>query len=66
MAHGTSDRGFAYREAVVAVGRSVRHEAFEMGFSDTIIIQSAVLGLGLAAVLFLRGIHQSSAGGGAE
>jgi hypothetical protein len=44
----------------------VRHEAFEMGFSDTIIIQSAVLGLGLAAVLFLRGIHQSSAGGGAE
>jgi MFS transporter, DHA2 family, multidrug resistance protein len=66
MAHGASDRGFAYREAAVAVGRTVRHEAFVMGFSDTIIIQSAVLGLGLIAVLFLRNIPQSSVSGGAE
>jgi MFS transporter, DHA2 family, multidrug resistance protein len=60
MAHGTSDRGFAYREAVVATGRAIRHQAFLLGFSDTIIIQSAVLGLGLAAVLFLRGASQSA------
>jgi DHA2 family multidrug resistance protein len=60
MAHGASDRGFAYREAVVATGRAVRHQAFLLGFSDTIIIQSAVLGLGLAAVLFLRGASQSA------
>jgi DHA2 family multidrug resistance protein len=60
MAHGASDRGFAYREAVVATGRSVRHQAFVLGFSDTIIIQSAVLGLGFAAVLFLRGASQSA------
>jgi DHA2 family multidrug resistance protein len=60
MAHGVSDRGFAYREAVVATGRAVRHQAFLLGFSDTIIIQSAVLGLGLAAVLFLRGASQSA------
>ena len=60
MAHGASDRGFAYREAVVATGRAVRHQAFLLGFSDTIIIQSAVLGLGLAAVLFLRGTSQSA------
>lgn len=60
MAHGASDRGFAYREAVVATGRAVRHQAFLMGFSDTIIIQSAVLGLGLAAVLFLRGASRSA------
>jgi DHA2 family multidrug resistance protein len=66
MAHGASDRGFAYREAVVAVGRSVRHQAFMLGFSDTIIVQSAVLGFGLAAVLFLRGIPKSSVNGGAE
>jgi len=66
MAHGASDRGFAYREAVVAVGREVRHQAFMLGFSDTIIIQSAVLGLGLAAVLFLRPAPQSSAAGVAE
>jgi MFS transporter, DHA2 family, multidrug resistance protein len=60
MAHGASDRGFAYREAVVATGRAVRHQAFLLGFSDTIIIQSAVLALGLVAVLFLRGASQSS------
>src|SRR6202795_1998431 len=47
LAHGVSDAGTAYREAVVAVGRGVRHQAFFMGFSDTIIMQSAVLGIGL-------------------
>jgi MFS transporter, DHA2 family, multidrug resistance protein len=62
MAHGASDRGLAYREAVVATGRAIRHQAFMLGFSDTIIIQSAVLGLGLAAVLFLRGASQPAGG----
>jgi len=28
------------------VGRAIRHQAFLLGFSDTIIMQSAVLGLG--------------------
>jgi DHA2 family multidrug resistance protein len=60
MAHGASDQGFAYREAVVATGRAIRHQAFLLGFSDTIIIQSAVLGLGLAAVVFLRGDSKSA------
>jgi DHA2 family multidrug resistance protein len=63
MAHGTSDRGLAYREAVMATGRAVRHQAFMLGFSDTIIIQSAVLGLGLVAVLFLRGASSQSGAG---
>jgi DHA2 family multidrug resistance protein len=66
VAHGTSDRGLAHREAVVAMGRAVRHQAFMLGFSDTIIIQSAVLGLGLAAVLFLRGASRSLPAGGAD
>jgi len=60
---GVSDSSTAYREAVVAVGRGIRHQAFLFGFSDTIIMQSAVLGLGLAAVLFLRKVSQVSAGG---
>src|SRR6266481_5494922 len=64
LAHGASDRAFAHREAVVAIGRAVRHQAFMLGFSDAIIIQSAVLGLGLAAVLFLRGATQSPPPGG--
>jgi MFS transporter, DHA2 family, multidrug resistance protein len=63
LAHGASDRAFAHREAVVAIGRAVRHQAFMLGFSDAIIIQSAVLGIGLAAVLFLRGASQSTAAG---
>jgi DHA2 family multidrug resistance protein len=60
---GVSDSSTAYREAVVAIGRGIRHQAFLLGFSDTIIMQSAVLGLGLAAVLFLRKNSQVSAGG---
>ena len=60
---GVSDSSTAYREAVVAVGRGIRHQAFLLGFSDTIIMQSAVLGLGLATVLFLRKVSQVSAGG---
>ncbi len=63
LSSGVSDSSTAYREAVVAVGRGIRHQAFLLGFSDTIIMQSAVLGLGLAAVLFLRKVTQVSAGG---
>lgn len=66
LAHGASDRGGAYREAVVAIGRAIRHQAFLLGFSDTIVVQSAVLGLGLAAALFLRKASASSAAGGAH
>jgi DHA2 family multidrug resistance protein len=60
---GVSDRAIAYREAVVAVGRDIRHEAFILGFSDTVIMQSAVLALGLAAVVFMRSGTQTSAAG---
>jgi DHA2 family multidrug resistance protein len=63
LAHGASDRGVAASEAAVAIGRVIRHQAFMLGFSDVIIIQSAVLGLGLVAVLFLRGTSRSSATG---
>jgi hypothetical protein len=35
-----------------------------LGFSDTIILQSAVLGLGLVAALFLRKAAVSSADAG--
>jgi DHA2 family multidrug resistance protein len=66
LAHGVSDAGTAYREALVAVGRGVRHQAFFLGFSDTIVMQSAVLGLGLAAVLLLRRAVPSAAASGAH
>jgi DHA2 family multidrug resistance protein len=63
---GVSDTATAYHEALVAVGREIRHEAFLLGFSDTIIMQSAVLGLGLMAVWFVRRVSQSPAGGQAH
>jgi DHA2 family multidrug resistance protein len=66
LTHGASDRSAAYREAVVAVGRAIRHQAFMLGFSDTIVVQSAVLGLGLVAALLLRKGSGSSAAGGAH
>jgi DHA2 family multidrug resistance protein len=63
LSSGVSDSAIAYREAVVAVGRDIRHESFMLGFSDTVIMQSAVLALGLAAVVFVRKVSQVSAEG---
>jgi DHA2 family multidrug resistance protein len=60
LSAGISDTAVAYRDAVVALGRDIRHQAFLLGFSDTIIMQSAVLGLGLVAVLFVRKVSQDS------
>jgi DHA2 family multidrug resistance protein len=63
MARGASDTGLAHRDAVVAVGRIVRHQSFLLGFSDTIVFQSATLGLGLIAALFLGRAAPTSANG---
>ncbi len=64
LAHGASDAGLASREAVVAVGRGIRHQAFIMGFGDTIVMQSATLGIGLLAVFFLRRASGGASSGG--
>jgi DHA2 family multidrug resistance protein len=63
MARGASDTALAHRDAVVAVGRIVRHQSFLLGFSDTIVFQSATLGLGLIAALFLGRAAPASASG---
>jgi DHA2 family multidrug resistance protein len=63
LSSGISDAAVADRDAVVAVGREIRHQAFLLGFSDTVVMQSAVLGLGLAAVWFVRRVSQVPAGG---
>jgi DHA2 family multidrug resistance protein len=62
ISSGVSDTAVAYHDAVVAMGREIRHQAFLLGFSDTIIMQSAVLGLGLGAVLFVRKMSQAGVG----
>jgi DHA2 family multidrug resistance protein len=54
MVHGVSDPAFARHEAMVAVGRLIHRQASMLAYSDTIILQSALLGLALVAVLLLR------------
>jgi MFS transporter, DHA2 family, multidrug resistance protein len=62
MAHGVSDPAFARHEAVVAVGRAVRGQAYMLAYSDTIIMQSVLLGLALVAVLLLKKAKAGPAG----
>ena len=54
LSHGVSDPAFANHEAIVAVGRQVRRQAYMFAFSDTVILQSALLGLAFLAVLLLK------------
>jgi DHA2 family multidrug resistance protein len=62
MARGVSDAAFARHEAVVAIGRVIRRQAFMLAYSDTIILQSALLGLALLAVLLLKRATVGSSG----
>jgi MFS transporter, DHA2 family, multidrug resistance protein len=52
--HGVSDAALARRQALVYVGRAIRHQAFLMGFSDSIVMQSAALLAALCAVVLLK------------
>jgi DHA2 family multidrug resistance protein len=62
MAHGVSDAAYAHQEAAVAMARVLRRQAYMMAFSDTIILQSVLLGLALISVLLLKKAKAGSAG----
>jgi DHA2 family multidrug resistance protein len=62
MVHGVSDPAFAHREAAVALAGLVRRQATMLAFSDTIILQSVLLGLALVSVLLLKKAKAGSAG----
>jgi DHA2 family multidrug resistance protein len=64
MSRNLSDPSLAWREAVVAVGRAVQKQASIMAFSDVIILQSALLGLALLTLLFLKrsGVRSGAVG----
>ncbi|MDR3510739.1 MAG: MDR family MFS transporter [Caulobacteraceae bacterium] len=66
MVRGVSDPDLARHKAIVAAGQAVRRQASIMAYSDTIILQSALLGLALLAVLFLKRSNASSGGGEAH
>ena len=57
-----ADHDTARHEAMIMVGRIVRRQANMLAFSDTIILQSALLGLALIAVLLLKKAQVGSAG----
>ncbi|HUL05658.1 MAG TPA: MDR family MFS transporter [Candidatus Acidoferrum sp.] len=62
LTHGIADPAQAWREAVVAVGRSVRHQSFLMAYGDTFFLLGVVLTIAVGAVLLLR---KASGSGGA-
>jgi DHA2 family multidrug resistance protein len=54
MAHGVPDSAAAHQQAVIALGRTVKHQALVMGFSDTFAVLGAVLVLAAIAVALTR------------
>lgn len=54
LSRGAPDLTFARHEAIVAMGRAIRRQAFFQGFSDIVIVQSAALVLALVVLLFLK------------
>jgi DHA2 family multidrug resistance protein len=62
LQQGISDTAYARQEAMVVVGRAIHRQAMMIAYSDTIILQSMLLGLALFAVLWLKKPKAGSAG----
>ena len=54
LAHGVSDPATAHQQAIVALGKTVKHQALVMGFSDTFAVIGVVLVIAAVAVLLTR------------
>jgi DHA2 family multidrug resistance protein len=61
VAHGVPDPAAARQQAIIALGKAVKHQALVMGFSDTFAVIAAVLVFSAIAVAFTRRVR----GGGA-
>jgi DHA2 family multidrug resistance protein len=61
LAHGVPDPAAARQQAIVALGKAVKHQALVMGFSDTFAVIAAMLVFSAIAVAFTRRVK----GGGA-
>jgi DHA2 family multidrug resistance protein len=64
LAHGVADPVLARREAIMAIGQSVRHQAFILGYSDTFFVQGAILALALIVITCLKKAAGAGAAGG--
>ncbi len=63
MAHGFPDHAAAWHQAVVAIGRGVRQQAYIMAFSDTFYLLGAALIIALVATLLLKRADHLTVGG---
>jgi MFS transporter, DHA2 family, multidrug resistance protein len=54
MAHGVADPAAAHQQAIIALGKTVKHQALVMGFSDTFAVIGVVLVIAAVAVLLTR------------
>ncbi|HKJ73614.1 MAG TPA: MDR family MFS transporter [Alphaproteobacteria bacterium] len=63
LAHGTADHATALHDAVVAIGRIVRREAYIMAFSDVFYLLGAALIIALVATLLLKKPDHAAADG---
>ncbi|QEX24109.1 EmrB/QacA family drug resistance transporter [Hypericibacter adhaerens] len=64
LAHGVSDPATAWREAVVAIGRSVHQQASIMGYGDAFYLQGVILVLALVCTFFMKKVLVEGGGGG--
>jgi MFS transporter, DHA2 family, multidrug resistance protein len=63
LGHGLADAARARHEAIVAVGRDVRHQAYIMGYGDTFYLLGAGLALALLAAACLKRADRLAGGG---
>jgi DHA2 family multidrug resistance protein len=62
LAHGVSDPAVAHQQAIVALGKAVKHQALVMGFSDTFAVIGIVLVLAALAVVLTRKVKGAAGG----
>jgi DHA2 family multidrug resistance protein len=62
MGHGMPDAAAAHQQAIIALGKAVKHQALVMGFSDTFAVIGVVLVLAAVAVMFMRKVKGTAAG----
>ena len=61
MTHGVPDPAAAHQQAIIALGKAVKHQALVMGFSDTFVVIGVVLVLAAAAVALTRKARAATA-----
>jgi DHA2 family multidrug resistance protein len=62
LSHGVPDPAAAHQQAIIALGKAIKHQALVMGFSDTFAVIGVVLVLAAIAVALTRKVRAGGAG----